>query len=255
MRESGATPATIALLDGVVRDRPRRRGARRDRHPRRRRQVQRPRPADRRRARRHRRDDGRRHRPPRRPGRDRAVRDRRARRRAPRGARDLGRVGRPLRALAHGICVVCAGRQVDPRRARHARAARDARRRRRRLRHRPLPRLLPHRLRPPGDVAHRHAGEGRRRAARPRRARPRQHARDRQPAARRRAARPRPARARARRRRSRPPSEERIRGRDVTPFLLARFHADTGGESLRANVRLVLRNAQLAARIAVALAT
>jgi pseudouridylate synthase len=47
--------------------------------------------------------------------------------------------------------------------------------------------------------------------------------------------------------------EERVSGRDVTPFLLARFHAETGGESLRANVQLVLRNAQLAARIAVAL--
>ena len=45
-----------------------------------------------------------------------------------------------------------------------------------------------------------------------------------------------------------------IRGRDVTPFLLARFHAETGGESLRANVRLVLANARLAARIAVAAA-
>jgi pseudouridine-5'-phosphate glycosidase len=47
---------------------------------------------------------------------------------------------------------------------------------------------------------------------------------------------------------------EGIRGRDITPFLLARFHAETGGESLRANVRLVLRNAELAAQIAVALA-
>ena len=45
---------------------------------------------------------------------------------------------------------------------------------------------------------------------------------------------------------------EGVRGRDVTPFLLARFHRETGGESLRANVRLVLRNAELAARIAVA---
>jgi pseudouridine-5'-phosphate glycosidase len=43
-----------------------------------------------------------------------------------------------------------------------------------------------------------------------------------------------------------------IRGRDVTPFLLARFHEQTGGASLRANVRLVLRNAALAAQIAVA---
>jgi pseudouridine-5'-phosphate glycosidase len=45
---------------------------------------------------------------------------------------------------------------------------------------------------------------------------------------------------------------EGIRGRDVTPFLLARFHEQTGGASLRANVRLVLRNAALAGRIAVA---
>ena len=43
------------------------------------------------------------------------------------------------------------------------------------------------------------------------------------------------------------------RGRDVTPFLLERFHSRTGGESLRANVRLVLRNAALAAEIAAAL--
>ena len=47
-------------------------------------------------------------------------------------------------------------------------------------------------------------------------------------------------------------AREGVRGRDVTPFLLARFHRETGGESLRANVRLVLRNAELAARIAVA---
>jgi len=47
---------------------------------------------------------------------------------------------------------------------------------------------------------------------------------------------------------------EGIRGRDVTPFLLARFHEQTGGASLRANVRLVLRNAALAGQIAVAAA-
>src|SRR3954454_22513255 len=44
-----------------------------------------------------------------------------------------------------------------------------------------------------------------------------------------------------------------VSGRDVTPFLLERFHRETGGESLRANVRLVLRNAALAAEIAGAL--
>src|SRR4051794_18407233 len=43
-----------------------------------------------------------------------------------------------------------------------------------------------------------------------------------------------------------------VAGRDVTPFLLERFHSRTGGESLRANVRLVLRNATLAAQIAAA---
>ena len=45
---------------------------------------------------------------------------------------------------------------------------------------------------------------------------------------------------------------EAIRGRDVTPFLLGRFHEHTGGASLEVNVRLVLANARLAARIAVA---
>ena len=45
-----------------------------------------------------------------------------------------------------------------------------------------------------------------------------------------------------------------VTGRDVTPFLLDRFHAETGGASLEANVRLVLRNAALAGRIAVAAA-
>ena len=38
----------------------------------------------------------------------------------------------------------------------------------------------------------------------------------------------------------------------MTPFLLERFHTHTDGESLRANVRLVLRNAALAAEIAAA---
>jgi pseudouridylate synthase len=47
---------------------------------------------------------------------------------------------------------------------------------------------------------------------------------------------------------------EGIRGKDITPFLLERFHRDTGGASLEANVRLVLRNATLAAQIARAVA-
>jgi pseudouridine-5'-phosphate glycosidase len=44
------------------------------------------------------------------------------------------------------------------------------------------------------------------------------------------------------------------RGKDVTPFLLERFRELTGGESLEVNKRLVLNNARLAARVAVALA-
>jgi pseudouridine-5'-phosphate glycosidase len=47
-------------------------------------------------------------------------------------------------------------------------------------------------------------------------------------------------------------AEAGISGRDVTPFVLERFHSRTEGESLRANVRLVLRNAALAAEIAAA---
>jgi pseudouridylate synthase len=46
---------------------------------------------------------------------------------------------------------------------------------------------------------------------------------------------------------------EGVTGKDVTPFLLDLFHSETGGASLEANVRLVLRNAALAARVAVAL--
>jgi pseudouridine-5'-phosphate glycosidase len=47
---------------------------------------------------------------------------------------------------------------------------------------------------------------------------------------------------------------EGIRGKDVTPFLLEHFHRETKGASLEANVRIILRNAGLAARIAVAYA-
>jgi pseudouridine-5'-phosphate glycosidase len=45
-------------------------------------------------------------------------------------------------------------------------------------------------------------------------------------------------------------ARENVRGKAVTPFLLEHFHRETDGASLRANVRLVLRNAGLAARIA-----
>jgi len=45
-----------------------------------------------------------------------------------------------------------------------------------------------------------------------------------------------------------------ISGKEVTPFLLDFFHRETGGVSLDANVRLVLRNARLGAEIAAAAA-
>lgn len=43
-----------------------------------------------------------------------------------------------------------------------------------------------------------------------------------------------------------------IRGKDVTPALLDFFHRASGGRSLEANTEIILRNAALAARIAVA---
>jgi pseudouridine-5'-phosphate glycosidase len=44
----------------------------------------------------------------------------------------------------------------------------------------------------------------------------------------------------------------RVTGKDVTPFLLGWFHEQTRGASLATNVALVLANAELAGRIAVA---
>ncbi|MGH3090013.1 MAG: pseudouridine-5'-phosphate glycosidase [Rubrobacteraceae bacterium] len=43
------------------------------------------------------------------------------------------------------------------------------------------------------------------------------------------------------------------RGKEVTPFLLARFHERTGGESLAVNKEIIRRNVRLAARIAAVL--
>jgi pseudouridylate synthase len=45
-----------------------------------------------------------------------------------------------------------------------------------------------------------------------------------------------------------------VTGKAVTPFLLSAFHEETGGASLAANIRIIERNAELAARIAVAAA-
>jgi len=44
-----------------------------------------------------------------------------------------------------------------------------------------------------------------------------------------------------------------VSGKAVTPALLAHFHAATEGRSLEVNVRIILRNAALAAALAVAL--
>lgn len=49
--------------------------------------------------------------------------------------------------------------------------------------------------------------------------------------------------------------DNRITGKNVTPFLLGYFHEHTHGVSLQANIDLVLSNAALAAEIAVALTT
>jgi pseudouridylate synthase len=45
-----------------------------------------------------------------------------------------------------------------------------------------------------------------------------------------------------------------VMGKDVTPFLLDWFHRETSGASLTANIKIVLNNAALAARIATAAA-
>ncbi|NLA82167.1 MAG: pseudouridine-5'-phosphate glycosidase [Clostridiaceae bacterium] len=45
-----------------------------------------------------------------------------------------------------------------------------------------------------------------------------------------------------------------IAGKDVTPFLLEKVAGKTGGDSLKSNIALVINNARLAARIAVAYA-
>lgn len=49
-------------------------------------------------------------------------------------------------------------------------------------------------------------------------------------------------------------SKEGVRGKDVTPFLLARVKDLTGGDSLESNIALVMNNARLAAAIAERLA-
>ena len=47
-------------------------------------------------------------------------------------------------------------------------------------------------------------------------------------------------------------SSQNIMGKDVTPFLLEHFHSHSNGESLRVNIEIIKSNAALAADIAVA---
>ncbi|EFC45503.1 predicted protein [Naegleria gruberi] len=47
--------------------------------------------------------------------------------------------------------------------------------------------------------------------------------------------------------------QKNVKGKDVTPFLLQRINELTGGDSLRANIELVLNNARVGAQIAVEL--
>ena len=49
--------------------------------------------------------------------------------------------------------------------------------------------------------------------------------------------------------------EQGVKGKNITPFLLARVVELTGGESLATNIQLALNNARCAAKIAAALAT
>ena len=48
--------------------------------------------------------------------------------------------------------------------------------------------------------------------------------------------------------------EQGIKGKDTTPFLLAKVKELTGGDSLESNINLVYNNARLGAEIAVELA-
>ena len=172
-------------------------------------------------------------------------------RRAPRGARELGRVGRPDDAGRHRHHRRLRGREVDPRRRRHARAARDAQRHRAGLRHAtasrastsPTPgsRCRGGSTRPEEVAAMMRAQARSGSAAAP----------SSSPTRCPRASRSIPSCTTAcSPRRSRPRRRRAIRGSATTPFLLDRFHRETGGATLEANVALVRRNAVLAARIA-----
>jgi len=49
-------------------------------------------------------------------------------------------------------------------------------------------------------------------------------------------------------------AEQKIMGRELTPFLLSRMSEHSGGATLKANIALLENNAWVAAKIAVAIA-
>ncbi len=173
-----------------------------------------------------------------------------------RGAQDTFDESADLTTLSRiGVLVVCAGREVHPRRRRHPGAARDAGRRRPRLPHRPVPGLLPRRLRATTSAG---AWSG------PTRSRRVLAARDRVGTAGLGLVLANPISPddeldrdlHDRLLESGLAAAERagVHGKDVTPYLLDFFHRESGGASLRANVALVRANARLAAEVSVAYA-
>jgi len=47
--------------------------------------------------------------------------------------------------------------------------------------------------------------------------------------------------------------EAGVKGKDITPFMLAHIVEETGGDSLKTNIQLAFNNARTASRIAVEL--
>lgn len=180
------------------------------------------------------------------------VRHGRARRGAPAVDAGAGRVGRPGTARPHEDRGGVRGREVDPGRRGDAGAPGDAGRRRGGVRDRPLPGLLPRRLRASGGLDAAHARRGRRGDTGPGRARrPRLGAHRGQSGAARRTARSRAPRARARR------GADGVRGAGhhragdhAVPA--GRVGATHRGASLEANLAAVRGNVRLAGRVATA---
>ena len=183
-----------------------------------------------------------------------ALRHRRARRCAPRRPRVLGRLRRPRRARPHRGARGLLGGEVDPGRARDARGAGDGV---------GAGAGVPHGRASPASTGGTRACPCRGGSTHPPRPRPRG-GRTRCWAGAPGWCSPSPCPPPT----SCPPTlhdrllaeglalvaERGVTGKDVTPTLLAHFHAGSGGASLATNLALVVANAALAAQVAVALA-